>query len=124
MVRTVNYQLTTAITRVYPFHCASIAPVDTGINALFCAIPKMVRRYSRSVFSNEPTFGAGFTLFGVKKVNGLLPVFSSVQSSWYWSSTTNVNNTDNAWIVNLNNGNVNNDNKTNTNYVWPVRAGK
>jgi hypothetical protein len=50
--------------------------------------------------------------------------FSGVQSNNYWSSTTNVNNPTNAWIVNLNDGNVNNDNKTNSNYVWPVRGGE
>ena len=50
--------------------------------------------------------------------------FCGVQSNNYWSSTTNANNTDNAWHVNLNNGNVNNDDKTNTNYVWPVRGGE
>jgi hypothetical protein len=32
-------------------------------------------------------------------------------------------NTDNAWNVNFNNGNVNNDDKTNTYYVRPVRGG-
>jgi hypothetical protein len=50
--------------------------------------------------------------------------FIGVQSNDYWSSTTYSNNTTNAWNVNLNDGNVNNDNKTNTNYVWPVRAGE
>ena len=50
--------------------------------------------------------------------------FSGVQSNNYWSSTTNANNTDNAWNVNLNDGNVNNDNKDNNNYVWPVRGGE
>jgi len=50
--------------------------------------------------------------------------FIGVQSNNYWSSTTYSNNTTNAWNVNLNDGNVNNDNKTNTNYVWPVRAGE
>jgi len=49
---------------------------------------------------------------------------SGVQSNNYWSSTTNANNTSNAWNVNLNNGNVNNTNKTNNNYVWPVRGGE
>jgi hypothetical protein len=47
-----------------------------------------------------------------------------VQSSNYWSSTTNADNTANAWNVNVNNGNVNTSNKTNTNYVWPVRGGE
>lgn len=49
--------------------------------------------------------------------------FADVQSNYYWSSTTNAANTGNAWNVNLNDGNANNDNKTNTNYVWPVRGG-
>jgi len=40
----------------------------------------------------------------------------------YWSGTTNVNNTTNAWNVNFYNGNVNNNNKTNNNYVRCVRG--
>jgi hypothetical protein len=48
-----------------------------------------------------------------------------VQANNYWSSTSNANNPDNAWIVNMWNGNVNNDNKSNNNnYVWPVRSGE
>jgi hypothetical protein len=45
-------------------------------------------------------------------------------SSYYWSSTTNANNTNNAWCVNFNNGNVNNINKSNSYYVRAVRGGK
>jgi hypothetical protein len=45
-----------------------------------------------------------------------------VQSSFYWSATTNANNTGNAWDVNFNNGNVNNDDKDNNNFVWCVRG--
>ncbi len=44
------------------------------------------------------------------------------QSNNYWSGTTYADNTDNAWIVNFNNGNVNNDNKDNEYYVRPVRS--
>lgn len=44
-------------------------------------------------------------------------------SSNYWSSTTNANNSNNAWNVNFNNGNVNNDNKNNNNFVTAVRGG-
>jgi len=45
-------------------------------------------------------------------------------SSFYWSSTSNANNPDNAWNVNFNDGNVNNDNdKDNHNYVRAVRRG-
>ena len=47
----------------------------------------------------------------------------NVQSSNYWSATTNATDTSNAWNVNFNNGNVNTNDKTNTNYVWCVRAG-
>ena len=47
------------------------------------------------------------------------------QSDNYWSSTTYAPNTTNAWNVNFNNGNVNNDNKTiNPYYVRPVRGGQ
>jgi hypothetical protein len=46
------------------------------------------------------------------------------KSNNYWSSTTNANNTDNAWRVNFNNGNVNNNNKANSNYVRAVRGGQ
>lgn len=42
-------------------------------------------------------------------------------ASNYWSSTTNANNTNNAWNVNFNNGNVNNNNKNNNNFARAVR---
>ena len=45
------------------------------------------------------------------------------QSSNYWSSTTYQNNPSNAWNVNFNDGNVNANNKTNSNYVRAVRGG-
>ncbi|MBP7781965.1 MAG: DUF1566 domain-containing protein [Burkholderiales bacterium] len=44
-----------------------------------------------------------------------------MQANNYWSSSTNASNTNNAWVVNFNNGNVNANNKNNNNYVWPVR---
>ncbi len=60
---------------------------------------------------------------GVGKVDGLDSARSGVQSNNYWSSTTYAANTNNAWNVNLNDGNVNANDKTNTNSVWPVRGG-
>lgn len=45
------------------------------------------------------------------------------QSNNYWSSSTITANPNNAWIVNFNNGNVNNDNKSNNYYVRAVRGG-
>ena len=44
-------------------------------------------------------------------------------ASNYWSSTTNANNPNNAWNVNFDNGNVNNDNKNNTKHIRAVRGG-
>jgi uncharacterized membrane protein len=41
----------------------------------------------------------------------------------YWSSSSYANNTDNAWNVNFNDGNANNDDVDNDNYVRAVRSG-
>ena len=71
-------------------------------------------RWSRLDFSRKRT----------GEVDGLQRAFSDVQSNNYWSATTYAANTDNAWNVNLNNGNVNTNNKSNSNYVWPVRGGE
>ena len=49
--------------------------------------------------------------------------FTNVQSSSYWSSTTNASNTYNAWYVGMYYGYVGIDNKTYDGYVWPVRGG-
>jgi len=45
------------------------------------------------------------------------------RSNNYWSSTSIAANPNNAWIVEYNNGNMNNDNKTNSYYVRAVRGG-
>ena len=50
--------------------------------------------------------------------------FSGVQANGYWSSPTFAVNTDSAWFVYLNNGNVTCGPKTNNLYVWPVRGGQ
>ena len=55
---------------------------------------------------------------------GLISGWANVQANNYWSSSTYANNPTNAWNVNMNDGNVNGNNKTNSNYVWPVRAGE
>jgi serine/threonine protein kinase len=47
--------------------------------------------------------------------------FSGVQAYYYWSSTTDVNDPNNAWYVFLGNSDVSSGNKTFPNYVWPVR---
>jgi len=51
--------------------------------------------------------------------------FSSVQTYYYWSSTTFATDTGYAWYVNLDDGYVSNDDKATMNYfVWPVRDGQ
>ena len=52
------------------------------------------------------------------------PVFSSVQSSYYWSSTTDADITSDAWDVYLSSGYVGSSGKTNGDDVWPVRGGQ
>ena len=50
--------------------------------------------------------------------------FTNVQNNWYWSSTTDVSSTADAWIVLLSNGVVSIDGKSFTHFVWPVRGGQ
>lgn len=50
--------------------------------------------------------------------------FSNVQSSFYWSATTKAGDTDSAWGVDLNIGNVFSGNKTFPNQFWCVRGGQ
>ncbi|MEO5333589.1 MAG: DUF1566 domain-containing protein [Magnetococcus sp. YQC-5] len=59
-------------------------------------------------------------LYAAKKSS----VFVGAQSDYYWSSTTYASSTSYAWFVNLYNGYVDINAKTNTNYVWPVRGGQ
>lgn len=49
--------------------------------------------------------------------------FQGVQSSYYWSSSTDTNNTTYAWAVAFNVGNVLFGDKSGGGYVWCVRAG-
>ena len=59
--------------------------------------------------------------------NPALPTnpFLNVQSFDYdWSSTSNANYTDYAWVVDMIGGHVGNDLKTNYFFVWPVRSGQ
>ena len=49
--------------------------------------------------------------------------FSNVQADYYWSSSTYAGNPTGAWNVSMFDGLVGGG-KTNSNYVWPVRAGQ
>lgn len=50
--------------------------------------------------------------------------FANVQSGDYWSSTTNAHHFDAAWVVIMDHGIVNDHDKSDDYYVWPVRAGQ
>ena len=50
--------------------------------------------------------------------------FSNVQSSWYWSATTNAGNTTVAWVVHFSGGSVGGGFKTSNGSVWCVRGGQ
>ncbi len=49
--------------------------------------------------------------------------FTGIQSSPYWSSTTNADYPEGAWDVELNVGDANDDKRNDFN-VWPVRSGQ
>jgi hypothetical protein len=50
--------------------------------------------------------------------------FTNVEFNFYWSSTTTASYTGDAWLVNMNAGNVYNLTKASGSfYVWPVRGG-
>ena len=64
--------------------------------------------------NNNPALPSGYSNF-----------FSGVQSGSYWSSDTLKGGIAYAWIVNLSDyGIMDTAHKTETCYVWPVRAGK
>lgn len=60
---------------------------------------------------------------GSPKLPGGHP-FQNVQADAYWSSTTNSGNINNAWTMGMDSGSPVSDVKTNSYYVWPVRAAK
>ena len=67
------------------------------------------------------------SLVDAGRSNPALPTghpFTSVQSDYYWSSSTYSGYTASAWYVYMYDGYVNDVNKTYIYYVWPVRAGQ
>jgi len=62
-----------------------------------------------------------FSLVNPEKVNPACDLEGTV-AAYYWSSTTNANNTNNAWNVNFGYGNVFSYYKTGSHYVRAVRG--
>jgi hypothetical protein len=50
--------------------------------------------------------------------------FSGVLGNGYWSSSSRAGSAGNAWFVDMSAGNVNYSIKSDSFYVWPVRAGQ
>jgi hypothetical protein len=75
--------------------------------------------YAKTHYSNPALTNAAGT---AKWTQG--DPFLNVQSSGYWSGSTNSSDTTLAWEVNVFVGNVGNSTKANVSYVWPVRAGQ
>lgn len=50
--------------------------------------------------------------------------FGAVQANGHWSSSTSSLATDNAWLVSLSSGTINDDVKTGSYSLWPVRGGQ
>jgi hypothetical protein len=49
--------------------------------------------------------------------------FTGVQAAYYWSSSSRADSASDAWGVDLGDGDVDGDNKTYSQYIWPVRSG-
>ena len=58
-----------------------------------------------------------------RDAHGVTTASRATAADNYWSSTTNAGNSSNAWNVNFNDGNVNNDDKNNSLRVRAVRGG-
>ena len=74
-----------------------------------------------------PTIEELASLIDPTQSNPALPSghpFSNVQSSLYWSATSNASSTSNAWGVYLSGSGVTNDGKTVALHVWCVRGGQ
>jgi hypothetical protein len=48
--------------------------------------------------------------------------FTGVQSVYYWSSSTSEDSTTDAWGVDMGDGDIDGDDKTYSQFVWPVRS--
>jgi hypothetical protein len=99
--------------RASPFHhCASVPPAAAGMIIQACVPWLQGSRAGGPDVTRRRGIGRSGRILSAS-LDAQLLLFR-------WSSTTYAPNTTNAWNVNLNDGNVNLNNKTNTNFVWPV----
>lgn len=50
--------------------------------------------------------------------------FTGVQSVYYWSSSSSADSTSDAWGIDMGDGDLDGDDKSYSQYVWPVRSGQ
>jgi len=73
-----------------------------------------------------PNYKELISLVDVENYNPALPtghLFTNVQSTFYWSSSTGAYYAGDAWYVSMGSGYVNDYTKSDFYYVWPVRGG-
>jgi len=92
---------------------------------------RRTRRYNLEVGGRKgwrvPTIEELASLVDTSQPAPTLPAghpFINVQSSVYWSATTDAGDTSGAWAVNFNGGGVGASDKTNSHFVWCVRGGQ
>ena len=84
---------------------------------------KSFDKYHKYTIGNDLRAYAKELLFLIHRANmHEEKIDKQVASNNYWSSSPNVSNDSNAWNVNFNSGNTNNNNKLNKNYVRCVRG--
>ena len=74
-----------------------------------------------------PTVEELLSLVDVTQSAPALPVghpFNNVGTYGYWTATTVVNASSQAWVVNIGSGNLDTDNKQVEMFVWSVRGGQ
>jgi hypothetical protein len=107
----------------------------TGIATWSAALTFCNALYSGICGLNDGSVAGDWRLPNIKELQSLIDfsqynpalpsghLFTDVQSTDYWSSTTYAGGTVAGWLVHMNDGDVGHSEKTYSNYVWPVRGG-
>ncbi len=96
----------------------SLTPFGSRVSTSFCAHANLEIGGQKKL-PILPDFG-----YDQAKNYLIQAVFSLLKSNKNWSSSPNVNNPNNAWVINFKYGNDNNNKRKNEYPVRLVRAGK
>ena len=100
---------------------------ETWANALLSAAACNTASFAGHTDWRLPNLREMQSLIDYGRASPALPSdlpFTSVQSYYYWTSTTYAGNASLAWYVFLVTGFVDSDGKSSTYFVWPVRGGE